>query len=146
MTRVLHLFAGTVAAAAIVNPGATVNGLHKSHAPTSGTIQLDRTASGHTGNATLEYEGRPHRVSISIGGLSNAQMEARFSSGYVYHLSHLSHFSGAYGPLRHNAASLSHKSGVMWLQNGNGVVIGLQNRHGHTAPMHVRAARIAFTP
>lgn len=146
MTRFLHLLIGTVAAAATItgahNPA---NGVHKVHGLTSGTILLDRIADGHPGNATLEYEGKTHRFSIRMMGLSTAEFDARVAKGHVYHLSHLSHFSGTYGPLRPNVGTFPRPDAFLWLENGNGVVIGLQSRPGNAAPMHIRSVNIAFT-
>lgn len=136
---------GTAAAGAIIaGARGPVNVRAQNRFPTSGKIHISQTVQDRAGNAALEYEGRAYRFSIKMAGMSSTQIKDRFGTGYVYHLSHLSNFSGSYGAVRQNVEGVR-GHGFLWLENGNGVVIGLRNRSGHVAPMRPRSINIVFT-
>jgi hypothetical protein len=144
--RLLQLLIGMVTAgAAIVGAREPGHGGRAEHAPPSGTIRIDPVASSNVSDGTLQYDGRAYRLSIRMPGISVSEMEQRFGGAHVYHLSHLSHLSGAYGSIHQNAGKAAHNHLMLWLENGNGVVIALEARPGHPTPARLRSVNIAFT-
>jgi hypothetical protein len=146
MKQLFQLLIGVVTAGATILAGhEPVHSRHHTHLRASGRFQIDRITSSDTSDGTLQYGGKAYRVSIRMSGMSLPDMGERFAAGHVYHLSHLAHFTGAYGALRQNIDRHGYGSGTLWLENGNGVMIALQGRHGHATPRHVRSVNIAFS-
>jgi len=108
-------------------------GLHASRAADedlvpSGTLSIDQMqvafiGSGNLGGGTLFYKGKRYPFSVGglgIGGFGISRINA---GGDVFNLSDPRYFPGAYVQFRYGAVAGDLSTGILWLKNGNGVVL-----------------------
>lgn len=113
----LALFAGTWAAAEeTLNPSGAIR---------VEQVQVAFIGSGNLGGGELDFQGKTYEFTVGglgVGGFGLSRIEA---VGQVYNLTRLSDFSGMYVQARYGMAAGDVSAGELWLQNTNGVVIGL---------------------
>jgi hypothetical protein len=81
--------------------------------------------SGKLGGGKLRYQGSVYSFDIGglvIGGIGGSKITA---TGKVHNLHKLSDFRAAYGQVRYGLAVGEPSTGELWLQNAEGVIIGL---------------------
>ncbi len=99
----------------------------------TGTVEIEQVqvafiGSGNLGGGTLQFEGKSYKFTIGglgVGGFGVSKMQA---TGDVFNMRELKQFPGAYGQARYGAVAGNKSTGELWLQNPNGVLIGLKAR------------------
>lgn len=99
----------------------------------TGTVEIEQVqvafiGSGNLGGGTLQFQGKSYKFTIGglgVGGFGVSKMQA---TGDVYNMRELKQFPGAYGQARYGAVAGDKSTGELWLQNPNGVLIGLKAR------------------
>jgi hypothetical protein len=89
-------------------------------------VQIAFIGSGNLGGGALQYKGQTVRFKIGGLGIGGFGISKIHATGTIYNLTNLAHFSGPYLQARRGLAIGEMSKGVLWLENGHGVVLGLK--------------------